>query len=161
MWVVILIVWFGSIILTYLNTTMVRKIKKQQQNAEAIQMDGRYVKNNFQKINTVFAERALLEQSIESAKLGLIAIENKLKKRSNQYQLTKVTFSTAGGETESGNLPILMTCEGSSAGIFNLLDFIEKNYPFLPVTALNMSKSPEGSLFRFQIMMNYRYKLTT
>ena len=50
MWIIILIIWSCSFILTFLNMTTIQKIKNQQEEAEAIIMDGRYLKENFTKI---------------------------------------------------------------------------------------------------------------
>ena len=160
MWIILLIIWSGSFILTFLNMTTIQKIKNQQEEAEAIIMDGRYVKDNFTKIDKVFEERATLEQPIESVKLGLIGIENQLRALASQNRLTKYAFSSSRSDSFGNQLTVLMTCEGKSEGILKLIEILEQEYPFLPVTALSLVKSQEGLDFRFQVTMNYRTKMT-
>jgi hypothetical protein len=159
MWIVILIIWGGSFILTYLNMAMVQKIKMQQQEAEAIIMDGKYVKDNFEKINRVFEKRATLEQPVESVRLGLINIENQIRSICLQHGLTKIVFFNKPAESSENQLAVLMTCEGKSEGIFQLIGTIEKEYPFLPVTAVDLKKNQDGLNFQFQVTMNYRIKI--
>jgi hypothetical protein len=145
--------------MTYLNMAMVQKIKIQQQEAEAIIMDGKYVKENFEKINRVFKKRATLEQPIESVKLGLIDIENQLRALGLQNGLTKIVFSNKREDSGEKQLDVLMSCEGKSEGMLNLIGTIEKEYPFLPVTAVDLKKNQDGLSYRFQVIMAYRIKL--
>ncbi len=159
MWVVILIIWGGSFILTYLNMAMVQKIKIQQQEAEAVIMDGKYVKDNFDKISRVFEKRAMLEQPVESVKLSLIDIENQLRSLGLQQGLTKIVFSNKREESGETPLDVFMSCEGKSEGMLNLIGTIEKEYPFLPVTAVDLKKNQDGLSYRFQVIMAYRIKL--
>jgi hypothetical protein len=159
MWVVILIIWGGSFILTYMNMVTVQKIKMQQQEAEAIIMDGRYVKDNFRKINRVFEKRATLEQPVESVKLGLIDIENQLRALALQNGLTKIVFSSKRAESDGNSLPVLFSCEGKSEGFLKLIETIEKEYLYLPVTEVSLKKNQTGLDFQFKVMIDYRIKM--
>jgi hypothetical protein len=160
MWVYILIIWGGSFVLTYMNLATVQKIKIKQQEAEAIVMDGRYVKENFHKITQVFEKRATLEQSTESARLGLLGIENQLRAIGSQNGLMKIIFSNKGVVSGGNQLSVFMTCEGNSEGIINLIGTIEKEYPFLSVTAVDLKKNQDELSFRYQVTMEYRIKMT-
>jgi hypothetical protein len=160
-WIIIGAVWLSTLGLTYWNVIKIDTIIPAREREEIYQIDELFWKYNANNISKILKEKAGLSHSTESLKLGLIAIENRLREKTEKYHFEDFSVVNHPNKGDGDRMPVNLSYRGSLKGTVQWLDLLEKEFPFMPVQKIIISTNPPAKEAKVQILLMYRYNIIT
>jgi len=157
-WIVIAFIWTGSLLLTYWNANKISLISNQIEKEEVFKMDDIFWSYNSGNISQILTKKDALMLPVESIRLGLLNVENKLTKLTEKYNFNEIQIENTPEQTGGSGIPIKIHFEGPFKGILPWLNTMEKNFPYLPVKHVKIMADPVSKSAIFQIWLHLRYK---
>ncbi len=157
-WIIIAAIWSGTLMLTYWNAYKISLIANQIAKEEVFKMDDIFWSYNSGNISQILTKKDSLILPVESIRLGLLTVENKLTRLAKKYNFNEILIENAPEQTGGHGIPIKIQFEGPFKGIFPWLSTLEKVFPYLPVKHVKITADPVSKSAIFQIWLHLRYK---
>jgi len=160
-WIAVGIIWIGTLVLTHLNSQTIQQIKTEQTNMESMRMDSVFLKNNFEKITRVLAQRTALNKTIDSLQIELVALENMLRMRAQEQGLSSFNMEGEPAQRQLDRVSLKISVNGTYRQMTIWLKTLEKEVPYLVVTQVGMQIDEQAKEHGFNLEIDFRYKLVS
>lgn len=154
-WVVVGVIWGAVLLLVYGNRIAIRNIQLQRENAEAVQMDARFVEKNRDEITRVIKRRADYRQPVESTQIGCLALKNRLRTLASAHNLTVMEMESDSDPAADGGVPIRISIVGAYADALAFLVELEKTVTYAPAARILVKHEMAELAPRFDLQLNY------
>ena len=159
-WILTGFLWTAVVLITLYNASEIRRLKLGREEMETLRMDEQFWQQHSESIAGISAEGNRLFLDVESVDLGLLTIDNRIKKLSSDRRLPPVTFNRQPITASDGQAPVDISFTGSFADAFRWFQALNKEMHFLKAVNLRISIDPvsnkavtNGSfLFRYRIV---------
>ncbi len=159
-WIVIAVIWAGSLMITYWNINKISLISNEIEKEEVFKMDDIFWNYNSGNIFQILTKRDSLILPVESIKLGLLTVQNKLTRLAEKYDFNEIQIENNPEQTGGPGIPIKIHFEGPFKGILPWLSTMENDFPYLPVKHIKITADPVSKRAIFQIWLYLRYKFS-
>lgn len=157
-WVIICLLWAGSVIITCFNVSQIDKIKCAREKKEIFQADNRFWKKNFNNISSILKKNESFYQTVNSLKIGFLSVENSLKALAEKYDLSEMQIDSRPDDAKEGKMPVKLSFKGSFADAAKLLDILQKDFSYLLVNTVKIFAGHYKQT-SFEVSLFYRYKV--
>ncbi len=158
-WILTGIVWSAVVLITLYNSSEIRRLKLAREEMETLRMDEKFWQQHSESISGISAEGNRFFLDVESVDLGLLTIDNRIKKLSSDRRLPPVTLNRQPITASEGQVPIDISFTGSFADAFRWFQALNKEMPFFKAINLRISIDPVSNkavttgsfIFRYRI----------
>jgi len=159
-WILIGFLWLAVCLITFYNASEIKRLKLAREEMETLRMDEQFWQQHSESISGISAEGNRLFLDTESVDLGLLTIDNLIRKLSSDRNLPPVTFNRQPITASEGQVPVDLSFMGSFADVFRWFQTLDKEMPFLKAVNLKISIDPvsnkavtNGSfIFRYRVV---------
>ena len=159
-WILTAFVWSAVVLITLYNSSEIRRLKLAREEMETLRMDEKFWQQHSESTAGISAEGKRLFLDVESVDLGLLTIDNRIKKLSSDRHLSPITLNRQPITATEGQVPVDVSFTGSFADAFRWFQTLNKEMPFLKAVNLKISIDPvfnkavtNGSfIFRYRIV---------
>lgn len=159
-WIIVGVIWLGALFFTYWNSNKIDLILEAEKNDEILLRDRQFWEHNNENIANILEKGELSFQHIESVKLGLLSVENKLVSLAINNGLTEVNMEALPDQSSEHGVPIDFSFKGSFSGMMLWLHALELDFPYLQIRSLKILIDRLKKQVDFSISIFYRYKLS-
>ena len=159
-WILTGIVWSAVVLITLYNSSEIRRLKLAREEIETLRMDEKFWQQHSESISGISAEGNRLFLDVESVDLGLLTIDNRIKKLSSDRHLPPVTLNRQPITASEGQVPIDISFTGSFANAFRWFQALNKEMPFLKAVNLKISIDPVFNKAVTNGSFSLRYRIT-
>jgi hypothetical protein len=159
-WIVIAVIWTGSLMLTYWNINKISLISNEIEKEEAFKMDDIFWNYNSGNISQILTKRDSLILPVESKRLGLLTVESKLIRLAKKYGFNEIQIENYPEQTGDLGIPIKIYFEGPFKSILPWLSTMENYFPYLPAKHIKITANPVSKRAIFQTWLYLRYKFS-
>ena len=156
-WIAVCLIWGGVILMSVYNFYKIDQIKADIFENQILKMDRMFLKTQAEKIDRIFDEEARLYQKIESVGIGILVVENQLRKMAESYDLADMRLEARSENNGGDNLPLKLFVSGTLPDMVALLMQIKKEAPYLTANQIEWSNDIGNSKIQFHLRLSYRY----
>lgn len=158
-WILTGFLWFAVVLITLYNAQEINRMRLAREEMETLQMDEQFWKRHSESISGISAEGNRLFINIESVDLGILTINNLIKKLSSDLRLPPVTITMQPKTDSDGQLPFDIAFAGSFADAFRWFKTLKKEVPFLKAKNLKISIDPLSGKAATNGSFFFRYRI--
>jgi hypothetical protein len=158
-WILIGIVWSAVVLITLYNASEIKRLKLSREEMETLRMDEQFWQQHSESISGISAEGNRLFLDVESVDLGLLTIDNRIKKLSSDRRLPPITLNRQAITASDGQAPVDISFTGSSADAFRWFQSLSKEMPFLKAVNLRISIDPVSNKAVTNGSFIFRYRI--
>jgi len=141
-WILTAFVWSAVVLITWYNASEIRRLKLAREEMETLRMDEQFWQQHSESTAGISAEGNRLFLDVESVDLGLLTIDNLIKKLSSDRRLPPVTLNKQPVTASEGLVPVDISFTGSFADAFRWFQALNQEMPFLKAVNLKISIDP-------------------
>lgn len=158
-WILTGFLWSAVVLITLYNASEIRRLKIAGEEMETLRMDERFWQQHSESISGISAEGNRLFLDIESVDLGILTINNLIKKLSSDLRLPPITLNRQPITASDGQAPVDISFTGSFADAFRWFQSLNKEMPFLKAVDLKISIDPVSNKAVTNGSFFFRYKI--
>ncbi len=159
-WIIIAVIWTGSLMLTYWNVNKISRISIEIEKEEVFKMDDLFWNYNSGNISQILTKRDSLILPVESIRLGLLTVRNKLTRMTTKYDFNEIQIENNPEQTGGPGIPIKIQFEGPFKSILPWLNALKIDFPYLVAKHVKITADPVSEQAIFQIWLYLRYKFS-
>jgi hypothetical protein len=141
-WVLTGFIWSAVILITLYNSSEIKRLKLAREEIETLRMDEQFWKQHSESTAGITAEGNRLFLDVESVDIGLLTIDNHVKKLSSDLNLPPVVINKQPVTASDGQVPVDLSFTGSFTDAFRWFKSLDKQMPFLKAVNLKISIDP-------------------
>jgi hypothetical protein len=156
-WVIVCLIWACAPILTYWNIYKINHTLAAIEKEEIFRLDNQFWKYNSDNISKVSARKEALVLPVDSEKLGLLAVEDRLTVLISKYKFKSIELESIPPQTGDDGTHINLYFEGPFKGILPWLGALQNEHPYLQVKHLKITTGPFSKRASFKFRLFFRY----
>lgn len=158
-WILTGILWSAVVLITLYNASEIKRLKIAREEMETLRMDEQFWQQHSESISGISAEGNRLFLDVESVDLGLLTIDNRIKKLSSDRHLPPITLNRQAITASDGQMPVDISFTGSFTDAFRWFQSLNKEMPFLKAVDLKISIDPVSNKAVTNGSFSFRYKI--
>jgi|GEM_PF-1823093 len=158
-WILTAFVWSAVVLITLYNSSEIRRLKLAREEIETLRMDEQFWKQHSESTAGISAEGNRLFLDVESVDLGLLTIDNRIKKLSSNHHLPPITLNRQPITASEGQVPVDISFTGSFSDAFRWFIILKKEMPFLKAVDLKISIDPVSNKAITNGSFFFRYRI--
>ncbi|MFH2045907.1 MAG: hypothetical protein ABIK92_12260 [Pseudomonadota bacterium] len=158
-WIITGALWLAVIVLTFYNASEIKRLKYQSEKIESLRMDEEFWQQNSKNISFIITEGEKLFLDVESVDLGLLAIDDRLKKLSSKYHLENLKIEKQHASESDGYVPVDLSFEGNYEDIYKWFKSVKNDLPFLKPNNLKITMNPISNMTVLNGSFFFRYRI--
>ncbi len=158
-WLVVGIIWAAALSVNYWNISEMYRIRDAREQKVFLTMDEQFLRAYSEEIAESLKKREALFHSAEALNLGLLTVESELETLAAQYELTGVNVKSQLDQDTGGSIPVVLSCEGSLRKMVECLEALRRDRAYVPVTKVTIAIEGRGAPAKFEVRLNYRYRI--
>ena len=158
-WIIVGVIWAVALSIDYWNIGEMVRIREARERKVFLKMDERFLKAHSEEISESLKKREAFFHSAEALNLGLLTVEDELGALAAEYGLVAVNVKSQADDADGGSIPVTMSCEGSLRKMVECLEALRRDHAYVPVTKVAVEIEGPGAPAKFEISLNYRYKI--
>jgi hypothetical protein len=159
-WILTAFVWSAVVLITLYNSSEIRRLKLAREEMETLRMDEQFWQQHSESISGISAEGNRLFLDVESVDLGLLTIDNRIKKLSSDRRLPPITLNRQPITASEGQAPVDISFTGSFADAFRWFQALNREMPFLKAVDLKISIDPVSNKAVTSGSFFFRYRIS-
>jgi hypothetical protein len=156
-WIIVCLIWACAPILTYWNIYRINIALANIEKEEVFRLDNQFWKYNSDNISKVSVKKESLILPVDSERLGLLSIENRLTDLISKYKFSGIELESMPAQTGDEGIPINLYFEGPFEGFFPWLHTLQNEHPYLQVKHLKLRTDPFSTRASFKFRIYFRY----
>jgi hypothetical protein len=158
-WVVVVLIWAAALFLNYRNIGEMYRIREARDRKVFLTMDRQFLRAHSEEISESLRKREAFFHSAEALNLGLLTVENDLGALAAGYDLTGVQVRSDPKGADDGNIPLVLSYEGSLKRVVECLEALRRDHAYAPVTKVTVAIEGPGAPAKCEVRLNYRYRI--
>jgi hypothetical protein len=161
-WVFFILIWAGVFYLTNRNSVTILDILDNRSRIEILRLDKEFWQRNSDNIANVLNQQKSLYQEIESLKLGQVTLNDKIRPLVRESGINDLSLEMDTKKQSQGDsIPVHISFMGPLKGGMEALSRIQREFSFLSFQKISILPESQTGETKFDIFVNYRYKLVT
>jgi len=158
-WILTAFIWSAVVLITLYNSSEIKRLKLAREEMETLRMDEQFWQQHSESTAGISAEGNRLFLDIESVDLGLLTIDNRIKKLSSDRHLPPVTLNRQPASASEGQMPVDISFTGSFTDAFRWFQALNREMPFLKAIDLRISIDPVSNKAVTNGSFFFRYRI--
>jgi hypothetical protein len=158
-WIVVGVIWAVALSIDYWNIGEMYRIREARERKVFLKMDEQFLSAHSEEISESLKKREAFFHSAEALNLGLLTVEDELGALASEYGLVAVNVQSHVDNANGQSIPITVSCEGSLRKMVECLEMLRRDYAYVPVTKVAVEMEGPGAPAKFEISLNYRYRI--
>ena len=157
--VYVCIIWAVSLILFFVNVSQLKKLTKQK-SAPLLNLAQKQFINEYSKeIETAFQKAGSLCKEVKSAKIWILNLKEDFTVLAAKFGLSKIIIqSSQNQDFNDMQTKIILSCEGSLKGFLELINAVNKKYPSLYFSKMEIMLNPPETNDKLNFFITARHK---
>lgn len=156
-WVIVCLIWACAPILTYWNFNKINIALAEIEREEVFRLDNQFWEYNSDNISEVSAKKEALILAVDSQKLGLLAVEDRLTALISKNKFKGIELESTPAQTGEDGIHINLNFEGPFKGILPWLHAMQNEHPYLQVRHVKITTDPFSTRASFKFRLYFRY----
>lgn len=158
-WIGVGVAWLVVLMVTAWNVRLIDHVQVKRQALESLRLDLAYLQANQPGIQEIQGQKARLVHSVTSAGMGVVMLENDLKRLAGRHQLRQLRIDSDKHAADGRSMPIAVAVVGALPDIAAWLAAVAHAAPYLVVDRMEIVCDARQRSGRLQATFTYRYAL--
>ena len=157
-WMMVFGIWCGVLLLTLLNFYEIEHIKEDIFNTQIRKMEQQYISGHSEEMDRIFHEEAQLYHEIESIGIGILVVENQLRRLTESHQLEDMRLEARSEDNGNQETPLKLYVSGALPDMVSFLQHLKSDTPFLIISQIDWTGEMVQRNLQFSLQLYYRYR---
>lgn len=158
LWMISAMIWAAALGLTGWNALTIERVSGAREATERLRREMLFQRQNATKLSRIQRASEAFDHTVDSVKLGAIAVRSHLKNVGELCGLESLRVETGTPSDGESRLPVHLTVRGPIDRMVRWLSMIEQ-YPYLPIDRVEMRIDPESGDTEADAALQFHYTI--